>query len=108
MNMYHKKTAIRKSKKLEKPEKIKRAENLFVALVGLDTCLIPHSTLILRPNMMGKYPKAPSEVKMVRPKKEDVLKMYFFSYLKRKTPILGELEQEKNTFPEELLGIVKK
>ena len=45
---------------------------------------------------------------MVKPKKEDAQKMYFLSYPKRKTPILGELEQEKNTFPEELLGVVKK
>jgi hypothetical protein len=93
MSTYHKKTAIRKSKKLEKPEKIKRAENLFVALAGLDTCLILHFTLISRLNMMEKYHKAPSEVKMVRPKKEDALKMYFTFYFKRKTPILGELEQ---------------
>jgi hypothetical protein len=58
--------------------------------------------------MTAKYPKAPSEAKMVKPKKEDAQKMYFLSYPKRKTPILGELEQEKNTFPEELLGVVKK
>lgn len=57
---------------------------------------------------MEKYPKVPSEAKMVKLKKEGALKMYFLSYQKRKTPILGELEQEKNTFPEELLGVVKK
>jgi hypothetical protein len=84
MSTSPKRTAIRKSKKCEKPEKIKRAENLFVALVASDTCLTLPSTLTSRPNMVEKYLKEPSEAKTERPRKEEDPKTYVSFYEREK------------------------
>lgn len=75
MSSFLKRIATKKRKKLEKLEKIKREENLFVVIAVSDTCLILHYILILKLNIMARFLKELLGVKMVKLKKEGDLKM---------------------------------
>jgi hypothetical protein len=75
MSSFPKRIATKNKKKLEKLERIKREENLFVVIAASDTCLILRYILILKLNIMARFLKELLGVKMVRLRKEGDLKM---------------------------------
>lgn len=107
-SMSLKKIWTKNNKKSERLVRTNKEESLFVVHVALDIFHILLCTLISKLNMMAKFQKEQYEDKMVRPKKEGDLKMYFLIKILEKNSHFRRTLTIKEYLPSGIIKSCKK